>query len=125
MSRTKKDGKVHGKPAAGEGQKNRGCGTEWISGRGELKGFQQTGKITKRKTHRAERRIDKRVVKEQVADVAEPQFPTCTADAPCPKGTLSWAAWNHPDLTTPPRGPGFRETARCKHCGRFFPQEDT
>ncbi len=64
MSRTKKDGKRHGTPAAGEGDKNRGCGAEWSSTRGGKGGFFQTGPLTKRWTHRAERRQAKKLVQQ-------------------------------------------------------------
>lgn len=68
MSRSNKDGKVHGTPAAGEGTKNRGVGHEWSSTRDGKGGYSQTGPETKRKTHRAERRIGKKVIKHESED---------------------------------------------------------
>ncbi len=64
MSRSRKDGKVHGHPRAGEGDKNRGRGAEWSSIRLGKCGWSQTGPLTKRWTHRAERRQAKKLVQQ-------------------------------------------------------------
>ncbi len=59
MCRTAKDDRKRGPLAYGKGTKQRAYGHEWGSKRLAGRGYREPGKITKRATHRWERRVSK------------------------------------------------------------------
>lgn len=64
MARTRKDDQKRGPLAFGKGTKQRSIGYEFWSPRGGVRHGEQPGKVTKRKTHRKERRDGKETLKE-------------------------------------------------------------
>lgn len=60
MARTRKDDKKRGPLAYSKGTKQRACGYEFWGSRSGKRHGEEPGKITKRKTHKRERRLAKK-----------------------------------------------------------------